>query len=189
MNDQLQRLLDRAEIQDLMAQYARAVDRADWEGLRAVYHPDAIDEHCDFNGGVDGFVEFAIQLTGGHPQAMHFLGQCLVEFPDTPPNPEKDTAVAETYLMTAHTLSPESAKGYRVEGADDQTVQLSYYGRYVDRIERRGGPWLIAHRLCVVETPRLSIGNVPPLGTDWVHHRRDKDDPIYQMRRDVGITG
>ncbi len=122
MNDQLQRLLDRAEIQDLMGFYARAVDRADWKALREVYHPDAIDEHCDFNDGVDGFIEFAIQLAGGHSQAMHFLGQCLVEFPDSAPNPEKDTAVAETYFMTAHTLSAESAKGYRVEGAEDQTV-------------------------------------------------------------------
>ena len=186
MSNALQRLIDRAEIQDLMAFYARGVDRADWEGVRKVYHPDAIDEHCDFNGGVDGFIEFAIQLTGGHPQAMHFLGQCLVEFPSPTANADQDVAIAETYFMTAHTLSAESAKGYRVEGAEDQTVQLSYYGRYVDRVERRGGPWLIAHRLCVVETPRLSIGNVPPLGADWVHHRRDQDDPIFKMRREAG---
>jgi hypothetical protein len=189
MTNALQRLIDRAEIQDLMAVYARGVDRADWEGVRQVYHPDAIDDHGDYKGGVDGFIQFAKERNGILPQGMHFLGQCLVEFPSNQPNPDHDLAIAETYFMTAHTLTAEAAKGYRVPGADSQPVQLSHYGRYVDRVERRGGPWLIAHRICVFETTRLAIGNVPSLGADWAHQRRDQDDPIFQMRRETGLAG
>jgi len=189
MSNALQRLIDRAEIQDLMAVYARGVDRADWQGVRNVYHPDATDDHGDYKGDIDGFIRFAEERTGGHPQAMHFLGQCLVEFARPEPSPAFDVAVAETYFMTAHTLSAESAKGYRVEGADNQVVQLSHYGRYVDRVERRGGPWLIAHRICVFETTRLAIGAVPPLGADWAHHTRDPNDPIFRMRADAGLPG
>jgi hypothetical protein len=189
MNDTLQRLLDRAEIHDLMAVYARAVDRADWEGVRRVYHPDAFDDHGDYKGGVDGFIRFAKERNGILPQGMHFLGQCLVEFGAGQPDSTHDVAIAETYFMTAHTLTAEGARGYRVPGAEDETVQLSHYGRYVDRVERRGGPWLIAHRICVFETTRLAIGNVPALGADWAHQRRNQDDPIFKLRREAGLTG
>lgn len=188
MTNTLQRLIDRAEIQDLMAVYARGVDRADWEGVRGVYHPDAFDDHGDYKGGVDGFIKFAKERNGILPQGMHFLGQCLVEFPSDEPNPARDMVIAETYFMTAHTLTAEAAKGYRVLGAENQPVQLSHYGRYVDRVERRGGPWLIAHRICVFETTRLAIGDVPPLGADWAAQRRDPGDPIYQMRREAGLS-
>jgi hypothetical protein len=187
LSDAMQRLIDRAEIQDLMATYARAVDRADWHGLPKVYHPDAVDDHGDYKGDVDGFVRFARERTGSLPQAMHFLGQTLIEFANAKPNLVLDVAIAETHFMTVHSLSPEAAKGYRVPGAEDQTVQLSHYGRYVDRVERRGGPWLIAHRICVFETTRLAVGNVPTLGADWAKQRRDRDDPIYKLRREVGL--
>ena len=44
----MQQIIDREEIRDLMMRYARGVDRGDWETVRAVYHPDARDDHGDF---------------------------------------------------------------------------------------------------------------------------------------------
>ncbi|GAB3176747.1 nuclear transport factor 2 family protein [Streptomyces incanus] len=35
----LQRLVDRKEIQDALARYARGVDRGDWELVRSAYPP------------------------------------------------------------------------------------------------------------------------------------------------------
>jgi hypothetical protein len=78
MLDALQRLIDREEIRDLMGHYARAVDRADWEGVRAVYHEDAHDDHGDYKGGVDGLIEFIRDRNGLLPQSVHFLGNCLI---------------------------------------------------------------------------------------------------------------
>ena len=49
----LQTLIDRAEITDLLTRYARAVDRQDWDLFRTVFTPDA---HIDYTrvGGIAG---------------------------------------------------------------------------------------------------------------------------------------
>ena len=180
MNEAVKRLVDKDQIRDLMARYARAVDRADWTGLRATYHPDAFDDHGDYKGGVDGFIEHAQSRTRSAPQVMHFLGSCLIEFAGD------DIAIVETYFFTAHTLGPEAQKLYGAEGSGGP-VQISQYGRYVDRVERRSGEWRTAHRIVVFESTRLALGEVPPIKPDWAHHHRSDSDPIFQMRREAGL--
>lgn len=180
MNDALQRLVDKDEIRDLMARYARGVDRADWAAVRETYHADAYDDHGDYKGGIDGFIEFASSRTGGATQVMHFLGECLIEFASP------DVAVVETYFFTAHTLGPEAQRQYAA-GDGRSAVQLSQYGRYVDRAERRGGVWRIAHRIVVFEATRLAVGAVPALKPDWAAQRRDRNDPIFHMRAEAGL--
>jgi len=179
LSDKLQRLIDKDEIRDLMSRYARGVDRGDWGLVRETYHPDATDDHGDYNGGVDGFIAFAKARTGGATQVMHFLGQCLIEFAGA------DTAIVETYFFTAHTLGPDAQRQYRVAG--NGAVQLSQYGRYVDRVERRAGAWKIARRIVVFEATRLATGDVPPLKPEWAGYRRDREDPIYRLRSEAGL--
>lgn len=179
MDSRLQELIDRQEIRDVVARYARAVDRLDLEGVRETYHPDAYDDHGDYKGGVDGFIEFVQKRTGGAPQVMHFLGQTLVEFASS------DVAIAETYFMTAHTLGPAAQKEYGTSGGGP--VQISLYGRYVDRMERRGGPWKVARRTVVFEAARTFAGDAPPLKPEWAQQRRDKDDPIFRARAEAGL--
>lgn len=181
MSDALQRLVDKDEIRDLMARYARGVDRGDWEGLRATYHPDAYDDHGDYKGGIDGFITYARERIGGAPQVMHFLGSSLIEFAG------RDVAVVETYFFTAHTLGPEAQKAYGAE-ASGAPVQISQYGRYVDRVERRNGEWRTARRIVVFESTRLAIGEVPPLKPTWAHHHRDQNDPIFRVRAEAGLA-
>ncbi|MDX2158428.1 MAG: nuclear transport factor 2 family protein [Hyphomicrobiaceae bacterium] len=180
MSEALQKLIDKDEIRDLMARYCRGVDRADWDLVRSTYHPDAYDDHGDYKGGVDGFIAFARSRTGGATQVMHFLGECLIEFAS------RDVAVAETYFFTAHTLGPEAQRQYGATG-DRGPVQLSHYGRYADRVERRDGAWRIAHRIVIFETTRLALGEVPPLKADWARFSRNTSDPIYRLRAEAGI--
>ena len=181
MEHTLQRLIDREEIRDTMARYARGVDRADWDLVRSTYHADAFDDHGDFKGDVDGFIAFAQDRTGSLPQCMHFLGNCLIEFADA------DTAAVETYFMTAHTLDEAGRKAY---GAGDGSgaAQLSSFGRYVDRFERRDGAWKVAHRIVIFEATRVQTANMPPLKPDWAQLRRDQDDPIFALRRELGLA-
>ena len=127
MSDALQRLIDKDEIRDLKARYARGVDRGDWEGLRATITPMPMTITATTRGGIDGFIAYARERIGGAPQVMHFLGSCLIEFAS------RDVAVVETYFFTAHTLGPEAQKAYGAEGSGGP-VQISQYGRYVDRV-------------------------------------------------------
>ena len=181
METTLQRLIDREEIRDCMARYARGVDRADWDGVRATYHVDAYDDHGDYKGYIDDFIEFASTRTGSLPQVMHFLGQSLIEFAGD------DVAIVETYFMTAHTLDAEGRRAYGT--VENGTVQLSAMGRYADRFERRNSVWRVAHRIVVFEATRIFTNEVPPLKPDWAQLRRDPDDPIFVLRREASLDG
>ena len=57
----VQTLIDRAEITDLLTRYARAVDRQDWDLYRSVFTPDA---HIDYTavGGIAGDVEKMVRF-------------------------------------------------------------------------------------------------------------------------------
>jgi hypothetical protein len=178
VTDELRQLLDRERIRDLMARYARAVDRFDLAALRTVYHPDAVDDHGGYRGGVEGLLGYVAEQTHRMPQVMHFLGQCVIEFAAA------DVAVCETYFMTAHTLGP-GQRMYGVGGSGP--VQMSMFGRYVDRVERRDGEWKIAERVVVFESTRLFTDEVPPIDPSWAALRRDRDDPIYRLREQAGL--
>lgn len=181
MHDPLQRLIDREEIRDLILRYARGVDRWDWEAVRELYHDDAIDNHGDYNGGVDGFIEFARELCGRAGQNMHFLGNCLIEFADN------DVAIVETYFVSTYTREP-AARKTNGAGNDNPPLHGSLFGRYVDRIERRGGPWRIAHRVVVQEMSRIHGADTSPINQQWTQPVRDPDDPIFRLRAEAGLT-
>jgi len=176
------RLADREAIREVMARYARGVDRADWDLVRSTYHHDAYDDHGDYKGNIDGFIAFATQRTGGTTQCMHFLGQSMIEFGG------EDVAVVETHFMTAHTLGPKAQKEYAA-GDGSKPVQLTSYGRYADRMERRDGVWRIARRFVIFEATRTYCEDAPPIKPEWAQQRRDKEDPIFQLRREAGIRG
>ena len=52
----LQTLIDRAEITDLLTRYARAVDRKDWDLFRSVFTPDARIDYTQV-GGIAGSLD------------------------------------------------------------------------------------------------------------------------------------
>lgn len=60
LDPRLQRLLDEAEIREVMCRGARAIDRLDMELLRSCYHPDAVDDHGVYVGDVEGFIAFVV---------------------------------------------------------------------------------------------------------------------------------
>ena len=62
MDPKLQKLVDEAEIRQVHIRYCRGIDRMDWALVRSCYHPDAIDRHGAYEGGVEGFIEWAAKL-------------------------------------------------------------------------------------------------------------------------------
>ena len=53
----LETLIAKQEITDVVYAYARGIDRLDFELVRSCYHPDAYDDHGAFKGNVDDFIE------------------------------------------------------------------------------------------------------------------------------------
>ena len=184
----LARFADRLDIQDNMARYARGVDRRDWDQVREVFHPDAHDDHGEYKGGVDGFIDWVSRRHAHVAQSMHFLGNCLIEFAGD------DKALVETYYIAMQRLEEDagSALTLLTEGggeAPSGAVDVEILGRYIDHFECRDGAWKVARRVVAFESIRTHPISSGPLNPNWALARRDDQDPVYQMRAALGLNG
>ena len=184
-----ERLADRAQIQDVIFRWCRAIDRLDYDAIKTVFHPDAVDMHGAYNGGIDGLIDW---IRGRHktiPFSMHSVSNMLIEFGGA------DFAVVESYLTYVQHY-PANAKASLTallggkEGTPEVAVDLIGCGRYVDRFERRGGEWKISHRTAVFDSTMLfdQSPNAPKTGSDWTVGRRDKEDCVYRARAAANIA-
>jgi 3-phenylpropionate/cinnamic acid dioxygenase small subunit len=134
-------LLAKQDIREVLYRYCRGVDRRDYAMIRACYHPDAVDNHGEYLGDVDGFVAHVESNLGRFERTMHFLGNILVELDD-----DGTRARSEAYAIAYHRLPARREKPER-----DFVVGL----RYVDDFETRDGEWRIANRVCAFEWSRI----------------------------------
>ena len=160
----LQNLIDRMAILDCLTRYCRGVDRFDRELILSAYHPDAQDDHGEFVGSPEEFVEWVIGLhQTGQISTQHCIMNHSCEI-------DGDTAHTETYYQfNARNL--------------DESLWIAG-GRYIDRLERRNGEWKIANRYCVVEwSGTINEGPIPYSDIPDVHASgvpgRDRADPSY----------
>jgi hypothetical protein len=159
-------LLDRRAIEDLVHAHARGHDRFDVELLRAAYHPDGVDEHgaAAINAGPD-YADWANAIhAGGSQLCLHNITTHNCEITG-------DVAHVESYVLVG-LLNP-----------DGKTVRL-INGRYVDRMERRDGVWKIALRRCTVDllisgdASNLTLPQFKQGG--FIKGARDSSDVSYQ---------
>lgn len=141
----LDTLIAEREIRQLAHTLSRYVDRGNIEGMRSMFHPDAIAEY-GFNKTktVDEFLDhFKVQITTLSGVQHHITTSNI--------RVEGDYAEAENYAIAHCDLK-----------ATGMTVVIG--GRYLDKLERRGGVWKIAHRIGLedwsVKTP------APPPGAN-----------------------
>jgi len=175
----LQRITDRFEIQDCLAIYATAVDRGDWDRVRSTYHPDAIDQHGDYRGGIDGLIDWLDKRFAGVDNSMHFLGNCLIEFASA------DLAFVETYFASRRLRPPTAAEQASLAPGD--MLCREAWGRYLDHFERRDGAWKVARREVVLETAYTSValGGQRPAASRSSWGRRDGTDPARSSRAEL----
>ncbi|WP_313807266.1 nuclear transport factor 2 family protein [Sphingobium sp.] len=167
------RFADQLEIQNCLYRFARGVDRRDYEVVRGTYHADAIDNHGDYNGGVDGMITWLRERHRDIAISFHHIGNIHVEF--TGP----DDALCEAYVLTWQSLA-----GADPENSDqNQPVEAFFAGRYVDHFKRKNGIWRCQHRTAVPESATLlSAGARMSLGPNWTKGSRDLSDPSYLLK-------
>jgi hypothetical protein len=149
-------LLDRAEIHDLMMQYALGVDLRDYDRIRgcfassfrAAYGPreftDA-DALIEFISGVEHF-----------ESTTHFLGTQLIDV-------QGDDAWMQTYSLITH--RPQD---------DDPATHWVAAGRYVDRLVREDGRWRIAERGPGASRDESDLPRVPSSDDESVRRLLDR---------------
>jgi ketosteroid isomerase-like protein len=159
----LEELEARTAIEDCLKRFARAVDRQDWKLARELYHDGAYDDHGFFKGPPDAFLAHIAGMHKEQQHSMHFNTNVLVEFQ------AKDRAFVETYVLVLQRFA-------------DRRVTAS--ARYLDRFEKRGGAWRVAHRTLVfgdmVSEPMSEPLRFPSGFTEQKH---GMDDPLYRLPR------
>lgn len=132
LDTKVQYLLDRQEILDCINRYSRGLDRHDEEMIASAYHEDAVDNHGPRVAPIPEFVRWVNDAHAGAFQAhTHHITchNCDIE---------GDVAHAESYVFFVQ----HSKDGVHLQGGS---------GRYIDRLERKGGAWKIALRRLVID--------------------------------------
>lgn len=161
-------LCDREAIREVIARFSRGVDRGDVDAMKAVYWPDAIDDHGMFVGNGHEFAEFLGEYVKQIEQCQHKIGNMMI---DVRYGEAGTDALVETYVWTF----------MGVNGIGDLIV----IGRYLDRLEKRGDVWKIAERTYVMDWNINQDTTVQWEGDLYgdlrTHGGRKPDDPLYAL--------
>jgi len=167
------RIADRFAIEQTLLRYTRGVDRKNWDFVRSAYHVDAHDDHGNYKGNIDGFIESLVKRHATIEQSTHLISNIAIEFAGP------DAALVETYFIVHQ----------RMLTAPGEAVQTEVVGRYVDRFARRDGAWRIARRAVVFEVHRTQPTQPGGgLQQNWVVARRDGKDAMEIARAEMGIS-
>jgi len=157
----LERLLDRQDVLDCLTRFSRGMDRFDRDLFLSAFHADAVIAAGEFVGGPEPLYDWASDLhEKGQVATNHNLLNVTCEI-------DGDTAHAETY--------------YLFVGRNRDGTNWIAGGRYIDRLERRGGAWKIALRCNAIEwsgmvpTMDIPFANVPGMELNGIAARSTED--------------
>jgi hypothetical protein len=159
-------LLDRAAIREVLVRYCRAVDRCDEELLRSCYHRDALDRHGRFAGSAGDFAAWVteVQRTSSI-MTQHAVSNVVIELAGA-------LAWVESAFAATHVRPPGDGFG--------EPFIDTFWGRYVDRFERRDGRWAITSREVVHDwSESRACGPLMPHADTYRQGRRDRGDASY----------
>lgn len=178
---------DVTAIEQTLYRYARGVDRRDWELVRSAYHPDAHDNHGNYKGPIDGFVESLQTRHVNIPQSLHVISNILVEFN------AQDSALVESYFVAYQRLSPAAGASRLTHlngetATDTDSMDNEVVGRYVDHMTRREGEWRIQRRDVLFDLYRSRISKRNAIANPALSlSARDETDLLHARRKELGL--
>jgi len=146
-----EQLSDREAIRDVMFRYTHGVDRLDGDWMKSAFWPDAVDEHGPHVGSAWEFVDHCMESHVRWRSTMHCVFNHQIELEDDGVH-ARGEAYNVSYLFRA-----------------DMPTAETWWGRYLDRYEKRDGEWRILHRVCVHEATRTLPASEMPLA--WQSYR------------------
>jgi 3-phenylpropionate/cinnamic acid dioxygenase small subunit len=132
MGQDLELIVEKLEITDVLYRYATALDARDWALLADVFSAEAvytIGPHGDFTGPEAIGAKIA-SLIGGYESTQHLITNPVIEI-------DGDSARASCYLHAQHYLPDQRTGG--------NTYEMG--GTYRDELVRTSAGWRIARRV------------------------------------------
>jgi hypothetical protein len=128
---------DKLACAEVIQRWGYCRDQGRWAELLDTFTPDGVIAVSWFSGPFPQFVERCKANFGGGLRSKHHILPSLVRVAG-------ERAIAETSIV----IHVRQA----IEGV---LVDMSSHGRFLDRLERRGGRWAIRERVAVYERDRL----------------------------------
>lgn len=138
----------REQIRDRLHLYCKGIDRRDWELVRSCFADDHVHSHGAFTGSADEFVSFASTVLGSIPATHHSISNVHIAL-----SKDGNSATTEANFVAYHRIEAGHLDGTPVP-TGGQATDWIVAGRYCDRLERRGGHWLIVERQAVHDWER-----------------------------------
>lgn len=162
---EMQLVIDKQAISDVIFTVARAIDRCDKELLASCFHDDATDDHGSFKGTAAEFCDWVIPVLESMTATQHNINNVLIDV-------RGNQARSESYFVAHHRV-----------GTAEQPQDLIAAGRYLDRFEKRDGVWLLSHRHAIFDwsrsDPSTDQWGQPPAAEILARGKRGQDDPSY----------
>jgi SnoaL-like domain len=191
LENKVQAILDRQEIEQVLMLYCRAIDRMDYELLKSVYHPDGTDDHGSFCGNAHEFAKVIMaSLAEVVIDGMHTVTHCAIDV-------QGKFATSEAYYW-AYQMCPGGnakvaaffgeryAEAVKKQGLLDKNHDFFCGGRYIDLFEKRAGSWKILRRKITNEwnvvQPCTRITDQGHIAAFNLPGRRDRQDYVYLNR-------
>ncbi len=161
----LETLIARQAISDVLMRYCRSMDRIDAELGYSVWHEDGLADYGSvFKGTGREFVDWVCMFHRTLVSHSHQIGNILIDV-------QGERACSETYVTVA-LLSPKK---------DEFQSMVTGRGRYLDRWSKRGGHWAIDNRQFILD---FAITQDVHAQIGW--SSRDTTDPSYEH---LGASG
>ncbi|WDA42541.1 nuclear transport factor 2 family protein [Erythrobacter sp. BLCC-B19] len=156
-------IADRLAIAETLARCCRGIDRCDAQQLAAAFTRDAMIDYGDGARRVADVIPGLMAGLGAMRLTQHNISNTVIRLAG-------DTARAETNCVALHIIP-----------APDGEAEVIVGGRYLDRLAKREGRWLIAERLYVMDWNRTAPSTMALEGGlfDGLQRRgaRGGDDP------------
>ena len=133
MDPQIQELLDKKAIEEVLLRYGRTQDWLDTPGQESCFWPDAEIDFGFFRGNGADWVATVMPHEAEALRRWHMSTSIMIKV-------DGDNATAECYGIACGTAE--------VDGKLHDTM---YGGRYLDELQRRDGEWRISKRTYILD--------------------------------------
>lgn len=163
---QLQLLLDKQAIHELIHAYCNAADRRDTEKMRSLYHADAIDDHGGFFKGLAmEFIDRLPDIQAPMEILHHNVTTVNIKL-------DGNYGEGEVYVLAFHKVA-----------TDAEPLDLLIGGRYLDKYEKRDGVWKFSHRAVLADWVNVHNPSIVDLNNPLIEGsllgKTGTDDPSY----------